>query len=223
MTQLGRRIIERRRLRGLEPERLALRNIVHVSTGIYHSFAIDSSGIVWAWGLNTYRQTGISASRGGAEEMILIPTQVDGLSPEEHDGSKVIEISGGQHHSLFRFDNGEIWGVGRTDANELGLSEDHPAMDGIRERRSESKKEKEERVVERERYLEKVKKGVSEDVVEKAEMSLAEAKASLRIPIGEYVPEPVRVSNSIPLSRTGRHSGWLSTIIRSAHLPPFAH
>jgi alpha-tubulin suppressor-like RCC1 family protein len=48
-AQLGRKIIERRKTNGLEPERLALRDIVCVGSGSYHSFAVDKAGVVYAW------------------------------------------------------------------------------------------------------------------------------------------------------------------------------
>ncbi|MDN8901958.1 hypothetical protein Q0O39_13725, partial [Staphylococcus aureus] len=93
----------RRRLNGLEPERLGLRNIVHIAAGQYHSFAVDKNGHVYAWGLNTFKQCGLEG-RDGDEEMIIRPTVVNSLSPENHNGAKVIQVDGGEHHSLFLFD-----------------------------------------------------------------------------------------------------------------------
>ncbi|KAL0247475.1 hypothetical protein I308_103540 [Cryptococcus tetragattii IND107] len=191
-NQLGRRIISRRRINGLEPERLGLRNIVHVAAGIYHSFAVDNKGVVYGWGLNTFHQTGVAEH----QDMIIAPTVVDALHPDKHNGSKVIKVSGGEHHSLFLFDNGEVWGCGRCDANELGLPEDHPAFEGIKERREELQREREGRVVEKQKKLDEVlKKGkVDEEEKQKAEMELSEAQATLKVPpSGEYVPEPVRI------------------------------
>lgn len=48
-AQLGRKIIERRKTNGLDPERLAIRNIVLIGSGSYHSFAVDKAGVVYAW------------------------------------------------------------------------------------------------------------------------------------------------------------------------------
>ncbi|WVF67604.1 hypothetical protein IAT40_002362 [Kwoniella sp. CBS 6097] len=194
-NQLGRRIIERRIKNSLDPARLALRNIVHVAAGMYHSFAVDVNGIVWAWGLNTFHQTGLTLDKGGDEEMITTPAQVEGLSPENHGGSKVIQIAGGEHHSLFLFDNGEVWGCGRCDANEVGLAEDHPAFEGIKERRADMQREREDKVEKRQKKLDAINQAekVDEDAKEKAEMELIEAQAALRVPMGEFVPEPVRI------------------------------
>ncbi|THH16312.1 hypothetical protein EW146_g4311 [Bondarzewia mesenterica] len=135
--QLGRKIMERRKANGLKPEPLHMRNIVLVSAGNHHSFAVDKSGIVYAWGLNQMRQTGVSDDRGGAESHIKMPTPVDALHPDKHDGARVIQIAGGEHHSIFLFDSGEVWGCGRADAGRLGLAEDHPVMLNIQQRYKE--------------------------------------------------------------------------------------
>ncbi|WVO15614.1 hypothetical protein L204_103274 [Cryptococcus depauperatus] len=196
-NQLGRRIISRRRINGLEPERLGLRNIAHVAAGIYHSFAVDKAGVVYGWGLNTFHQTGISPEKGGNDDMIIAPTAIDELHPDKHNGSKVIKVEGGEHHSLFLFDNGEVWGCGRCDANEVGIAEDHPAYEGIRARRRTLQAEREERVKEKEKKLQEiVKKGNKADKEEKSrvEAELSEAQATLKVPpSGEYIPEPVRI------------------------------
>jgi len=156
---------------------------------------VDVNGTVWAWGLNTFHQTGIPSFRGGDEELVIAPAQVDALSPENHGGAKVVAISGGEHHSLFLFDNGEVWGCGRCDAHELGLAEDHPAYEGIKARREETRKRKELNVEAKQKKLDAIVSAdeVDEEAREKAEMELQEAQASLRMPMGEYVPEPVRI------------------------------
>ncbi|KAL7422402.1 hypothetical protein Q5752_003048 [Cryptotrichosporon argae] len=193
-NQLGRRIISRRPLSALEPERLGLRNITLVAAGMYHSFAVDANGTVWAWGLNTFRQTGIAARRGGDDEMVAVPTQVDALDPAAHAGARVVDIAGGEHHSLFLFDNGEVWATGRCDASELGLGPDHPAQEGIQDRRAAMQHEREANVESRTKRLDALKaKGADEAAIAAAENELTEAQASLRVPMGEYVPEPVRV------------------------------
>ncbi|WWC93347.1 hypothetical protein V866_000181 [Kwoniella sp. B9012] len=193
-NQLGRRVIERRIKNSLEPERLGLRNIVLVAAGSFHSFAVDVNGSVWAWGLNTFHQTGLEG-RYADEEMVITPRQVEGLNPENHGGSKVVQISGGEHHSLFLFDNGEVWGVGRSDANELGIPQDHPAYKGIIERREKTQEERQDRVKEKQDKLDHIlqQSKVDENQKEKLELELSEAQAALRVPMGEYVPEPVRI------------------------------
>jgi regulator of chromosome condensation len=193
--QLGRRIIERRKINALEPESLGLRNIVYVAAGSYHSFAIASDGTVWAWGLNTFHQTGIDG-RAGDEDMVNIPAQVDSLHPDNHGGSKVIQISGGEHHSMFLFDNGEVWGCGRSDDDQVGIAEDHPAYEGILERRAEMRKGKQEKLDDALKALEAVNanRSATQDDKDDAEREVATAQAIMSAAVDEYVPEPVRVS-----------------------------
>ncbi|ORY73861.1 regulator of chromosome condensation 1/beta-lactamase-inhibitor protein II [Leucosporidium creatinivorum] len=148
--QLGRKIIQRHRTHGLTPERLALKNIVLVGSGAYHSFAVNKDGEVYAWGLNSFHQTGVSDDDGGWEEIISTPTIVESLLPKHHGGARVVQIAGGVHHSMFLFSNGEVWGVGRSDGSEMGLGKDHPEMKAMKEREEEAlverrKKEVEER------------------------------------------------------------------------------
>lgn len=191
----------RRPLNALEPERLGLRNIVLVGAGSFHSFAVDKAGKVYSWGLNTYKQCGVSG-RGSEEEMILTPTEIKSLAPSEHNGARVIQVVGGEHHSLFLFDDGSVWGCGRQDAYELGVCDDHPAQEGLKERKEEIRVEKQKTLDERKAKNERVmndSKATQEDK-EQAEMAVAEAEASLRIPSGEYVPEPIRVSHCRPHS-----------------------
>ena len=193
--QLGRRIIGRHRLNGLNPEKLALKNISLVSAGMYHSFAVDTSGVVWAWGLNTFHQTGLSPSKGGNNDEILQPAQVDALAPEKHNGSRVIQIEGGEHHTIFLFDNGEVWGCGRCDGSQIGLAKDHPAWRGVEEREEDIKEIKREKLREAQKKLDQV---VGEEAIKEAEAAVAAADASLRAALDSFVPEPVRVCH-IPI------------------------
>lgn len=172
--QLGRKIIERRKANGLTPEPLHIRNIVSIGTGSYHSFAIDSNGVVYGWGLNKMNQTGVSSERGGDEDTIPVPTPIDALHPDNHGGSKVIQISGGEHHTLFLFDNGQVWGCGRCDGKELGLSKDHPAYKAILESNENTAHEA---------RVEKAKKQGLEVEQTEAPKTIAD----------EHVSEPVRI------------------------------
>ncbi|KLO20338.1 RCC1/BLIP-II protein [Schizopora paradoxa] len=128
-AQLGRRIIERRKVNGLSPERLAIRRIVYVAAGNFHSFAISETGAVYAWGLNNMRQTGVEDLEEGDEDIVWTPTEVASLSPTAlGDGRRVVQISGGEHHTLFLLNDGSVYGCGRCDGFELGLPDDHPEI-----------------------------------------------------------------------------------------------
>ena len=131
---------------GLTPERLALKNIVLVGTGSYHSFAVDKDGQVFAWGLNSFHQTGVDEDDGGWEEVISTPTRVATLSPSNlPGGARVVEICGGAHHTLFLLSNGDVYVCGRSDGHEIGLGDDHPEMVASRERKDEAKAARAER------------------------------------------------------------------------------
>ena len=62
-----------------------------------------------------------------------MPTEVKALHPNKHKGARVIAVAGGEFHNLFLFDNGSLFGCGRTDGYELGLDDRHPAMIRARE------------------------------------------------------------------------------------------
>lgn len=102
---------------------------------------MDHQGVVFAWGANNLRQTGISDQRGGEELVISTPTIVDALASERHGGSKVTQIEGGSDHTLFLFDNGQVWGCGLVDPQSprIGLADDHPRMIQALERIEELK------------------------------------------------------------------------------------
>lgn len=119
-NQLGRRIIERNKLNGLQPREFGLpKNIAHIGCGAFHSFAVHDSGKVYAWGLNSYGETGIRAKAGDDEAAIVHPTLVDSLSKKN-----VTQISGGAHHSLAVTTEGQCLVWGRLDGYQSGLKVD---------------------------------------------------------------------------------------------------
>ncbi|KAL2215692.1 putative Ran exchange factor Prp20/Pim1 [Thermoascus aurantiacus ATCC 26904] len=118
--QLGRRIVERNKLNGLQPREFGLpKNIVQIGCGAFHSFAIHESGKVYAWGLNSFGETGIREGAGEDEAAILHPTVVESLS-----GKQVTQICGGAHHSLAVTKDGECLVWGRVDGYQTGLKLD---------------------------------------------------------------------------------------------------
>ncbi|KAK4700239.1 regulator of chromosome condensation, partial [Phenoliferia sp. Uapishka_3] len=175
---------------GLTPERLSLRNIVTVGSGSYHSFAVNQSGQVYAWGLNSFHQTGVDVEDGGWADTISSPTLVAALDPSQHGGARVVEITGGVHHSVFLFSNGEVWACGRCDGHEVGLGSNHPAMLESEERKQEALKERREREVEE---LEAINTtgGMGD---EEAAFKAAEAAAQ-GVPLpNPHIPIPQRLS-----------------------------
>lgn len=121
--QLGRRLPERLRLNGTKPERLSLRGIVTVGAGAYHSFAVNQDGRVFGWGLNSMGQLGLE----DRQDIVWAPTEIRALSPNTLGGARVLQIQGGEHHTIFLLDDGRVFGCGRIDNHQLGLGSDHPA------------------------------------------------------------------------------------------------
>ncbi|KAG0152556.1 hypothetical protein CROQUDRAFT_650002 [Cronartium quercuum f. sp. fusiforme G11] len=145
--QLGRKIIERRKRNGLTPERLHLKQIVLIGSGGSHSFAVNQAGLVYGWGLNTRGQLGIGSSEEAHEyEIIPVPTLIESLSPDQHDGARVVAIAGGDFHSLFLFSNGEVWAVGSYENSEIGISKNHEAIVKLEQLRADGLAKKQEYV-----------------------------------------------------------------------------
>lgn len=117
-NQLGRRIFERNPKSSLTPQGLGLpkKNIEKIACGQYHSFAIDDKGKVWAWGLNSFGGTGIRDNAGEDEAVILRPLLVEAL-----DDHKIVDIAGGQHHSVACTEEGKLLSWGRFDGFQTGF------------------------------------------------------------------------------------------------------
>ncbi len=98
--QLGRKILERRKIHGTNPERVVLgargRRAVTIGAGNFHSFAVDEEGTVWGWGLNSAGQTGTGINPADSDSIVQTPRHVLGL-----DGIRIVEICGGDLHTLF--------------------------------------------------------------------------------------------------------------------------
>lgn len=127
-NELGRRIIERTRLNGLQPREFGLpKNMVHIACGAHHSFAVHQSGKVYSWGLNTYGETGIPHdTTGESSASILRPEVVESLSDKS-----VIQVSGGSHHSMALTAEGECLVWGRLDGFQTGLKIDTLPDDSV--------------------------------------------------------------------------------------------
>ena len=93
----------------LTPEALGVKLVIDVFTGGYHSFVKvekkDRSFIYYAWGLNNYGQLGI-----GNTQDVLVPTEIT-----EFGGKNIINITGGEHHTIALEDSGDVYSFGRND------------------------------------------------------------------------------------------------------------
>ncbi|KAK0541788.1 hypothetical protein OC845_006896, partial [Tilletia horrida] len=143
-AQLGRKILHRRKLNALTPERLGIKKVRLIGSGAYHSFAVDASENAWVWGLNLRHQSGLNHARG---DIIETPTLVPALSRSHKsyilpDGVTIIQIDAGSAHSLFLLSNGDVLGCGRSDGGEIGLADDHEVMRDIQVLKEEWKAER---------------------------------------------------------------------------------
>ena len=87
-----------------------LTNIVAISVGGYHNFAIDGSGTIWAWGLNSSGQLGDgTTTRSGLAEPL---TTLSGVT--------VQQIFSGEYHSFFLTSTGGVWATGLNTNGQLG-------------------------------------------------------------------------------------------------------
>jgi alpha-tubulin suppressor-like RCC1 family protein len=101
-----------------------LSNVVAVAAGGFHSLALQSSGVVWAWGGNWNGQLG-----DGTTNQQQAPVVVTGLND-------VRALAGGCYHSLAVKNDGTVWAWGRNNFGQLGndaTEESHlPALvDGV--------------------------------------------------------------------------------------------
>ncbi|KAJ7639088.1 regulator of chromosome condensation 1/beta-lactamase-inhibitor protein II [Roridomyces roridus] len=132
-NQLGRKVLERHQMKGTNPQKIVLgkhRSLkaVVIGAGVYHSFAVDEAGTVWGWGLNSMGQLGTGLDTK-EDETVPLPKVVRGLSKDELGGDTVIQISGGNHHTLFLTSGGKVYACGRANSSQLGLAEDDEAWE----------------------------------------------------------------------------------------------
>lgn len=117
-NQLGRRVMERRKLGCLTPSRVGIcrGNAKFIASGEYHSFAIDQKDNVWAWGVNSFGEAGYVEAAGSDSALLPHPMMVQDLC-----GKKVISLDGGSHHSAAVTAEGECLAWGRMDCGQLGI------------------------------------------------------------------------------------------------------
>lgn len=124
-------MLERRKIHGTVPEKVTLgtraRKAVTIGAGSFHSFAVDDRGDVWGWGLNSMGQTG-TGYESSDDSFVQSPQKVKRLSRDELDGDYVVQIDGGNHHSLFLTSRGKVYACGRSNAGQLGLADDDVAF-----------------------------------------------------------------------------------------------
>lgn len=116
-NQLARRVMARSLENGLVPREFGLgrKKIVKIGAGDYHSFVIDDKGVKYAWGLNTFGQTGVE-KKFDTDDVVMQPTQIANLA-----GYDVKMITGGAHHSIACTEDGKVLVWGRVDGHQAGV------------------------------------------------------------------------------------------------------
>ncbi|KAK4452670.1 putative regulator of chromosome condensation protein [Podospora aff. communis PSN243] len=121
-AQLARRLLERDDSAALYPSGIGSlpgrAKADKLSCGSYHCFVVDTKSRVIGWGLNNYAELAIEAEVGTDGGFILKPQLVEFLSDKQ-----VIQVAGGEHHSLACTANGELLTWGRIDGHQVG----HPS------------------------------------------------------------------------------------------------
>lgn len=100
---------------------------IAVGCGSYHSFAIDRDGGLWAWGLNSYGETGIPVRPGEQLREVVHPPQKVGSIA----GKKVKTVQGGAHHSVAVTTDSDCLVWGRADGGQCGIDVDSLAENNV--------------------------------------------------------------------------------------------
>ncbi|KAF8847186.1 RCC1/BLIP-II [Acephala macrosclerotiorum] len=116
-NQLARRVLARSLKNGLVPREFGLgkKKIVKVGAGDYHSFVVDDRGNKFAWGLNTFGQTGVE-KESADDDYVMTPKEIVNLKDYA-----IKEIAGGAHHSMACTEDGKVLVWGRCDNHEAGM------------------------------------------------------------------------------------------------------
>jgi alpha-tubulin suppressor-like RCC1 family protein len=97
-----------------------LNDIVKICAADSFSLCLDSQGRVWGFGNNLAGQLGLGVGYNQFENLpIPIPTLIPNLN-------NIIEISGGDFHSLCLDNQGRVWAFGYNKEGQLGLGDNQP-------------------------------------------------------------------------------------------------
>ena len=97
----------------------ALGGIVQVAAGFNHTLALGANGKVYAWGWNSYGETG----RGTAQTQEVLPATV-----KLADGSElgnIVQVVAGYHYSMALTADGRVYAWGDNGYEQLGLGAAH--------------------------------------------------------------------------------------------------
>ena len=118
-----------------EPNAIGVKSVRRIFVGKNATFLETLKGKIYACGLNNYGQLGKKPET--ETERWLIPKRMNGI-----DGNHVLDIVGGEHHTLILTDDYKVLGAGRNDDGQLGeFEEGIEESEGNNEDKSEQDKE----------------------------------------------------------------------------------
>jgi alpha-tubulin suppressor-like RCC1 family protein len=101
----------------LTPVKLNIaRHIKYLSSGMRHSAAIDSDGIVYTWGQGKFGQLGLSDTC----QDVKAPTP---LNAALFNNSKIIKIACGARHTIFLTEGNAVYTCGSNNYGQLGIGQ----------------------------------------------------------------------------------------------------
>jgi hypothetical protein len=105
------------------PTKLNLKNIKSIHCGYAYSCAINQSGECFGWGFNKNGRAGHSDTESkwisslGKKKYAYVDTP---MFIKEFEGIKIKKIACGSGHTIFLDYEGNVYGIGRNDVNQLG-------------------------------------------------------------------------------------------------------
>ncbi|KAF5095067.1 hypothetical protein D0Z00_003292 [Geotrichum galactomycetum] len=109
-----------------------VKNIKHISAGEFHSFAVDSEGEVYAWGLNNFGQCGLAEPLGDG----AVVTEATKVSFFTENKLKIKQIACGNHHTFALTEAGDIYVFGEIYLNQLGIDSNNLPESLVRDAQS---------------------------------------------------------------------------------------
>ena len=81
-----------------------------VAAGAVHSLALDSNGVVWAWGNNSFGQLGLGNYIPPVGSPVVFASPITAFPP----GTVITAIAAGAYHSLALDNAGNVWAWGQN-------------------------------------------------------------------------------------------------------------
>nr|XP_046916402.1 uncharacterized protein LOC124496883 [Dermatophagoides farinae] len=91
-----------------------LENVEHIACGDYHNLSVTNKGEIYSWGLNIFGQLGL-----GDEKIRNTPCLIP--FPNDLINIRIKDVLAVRRHSLFLFENGQLWGCGPNGYCQLDL------------------------------------------------------------------------------------------------------